>query len=205
PYLPLAERLGAILAGLCSGDLGDGPAGSAESIDIEYQGQIAEHDPRILTLSVLKGFFGVTSGEPVSYVNAPKVAEEQGIEVRPTATTTARDYVNLITLRSGRHSIAGTLVGLRAVPTLVMLDDHAVDVPPSDHLLIVRNEDRPGMIGTVGSVLGAASVNIDDMAVGANEQGAKALMAIVTDRSVPEAVAAELRAVDGVLSVNAVG
>ncbi|HMU80789.1 MAG TPA: NAD(P)-dependent oxidoreductase, partial [Microthrixaceae bacterium] len=205
PYLGLAERLGAILAGLCGSDLGGGPAGSADSIEIEYQGQIAEHDTRILTLSVLKGFFGATSGEPVSYVNAPQVAEEQGIEVRPTATTTARDYVNLISLRSGQHSLAGTLVGLRAVPTVVMIDDHAVDVPPSDHLLIVRNEDRPGMIGTVGTVLGAASVNIADMAVGANEDGAKALMAIVTGDSVPDEVVAELRALDGITSVNAVG
>ncbi len=205
PYLPLAERLGGIFAGLCSRDTTGGPAGSASAIEIEYQGQIAEYDTRILTLSVLKGFFGATSGEPVSYVNAPQVAEEQGIEVRPTATTTARDYVNLITLRSGEHSLAGTLVGLRSVPTIVMIDDHTVDVPPSEHLLIVRNEDRPGMIGTVGSVLGAASVNIDDMAVGANEDGAKAIMVIATDRTVPDEVAAELRSLDGIVSVNPVG
>ena len=205
PYLPLAERLGGIFAGLCSRDAGGSAAGSASAIEIEYQGQIAEYDTRILTLSVLKGFFGATSGEPVSYVNAPAVAEEQGIEVRPTATTTARDYVNLITLRSGDHSLAGTLVGLRSVPTIVMIDDHTVDLPPSEPLLIVRNEDRPGMIGTVGSVLGAASVNIDDMAVGANEAGAKAIMVIATDRSVPDEVAAELRGIDGIVSVSAVG
>ncbi len=204
PYLPLAERLGRIFAGLCGGD-GESASGSGNSIDIEYQGQIAEYDTRILTLSVLKGFFGATSGEPVSYVNAPQVAEEQGIEVRPTATTTARDYVNLITLRSGDHSLAGTLVGLRSVPTLVMIDDHTVDVPPSEHLLVVRNEDRPGMIGTVGSVLGEASLNIDDMAVGANEQGAKAIMVIATDRTVPDDVVARLRGVDGIVSAHAVG
>ena len=204
PYLPLAERLGGIFAGLCSRDAG-ASAGSGSTIEIEYQGQIAEYDTRILTLSVLKGFFGASSGAPVSYVNAPAVAAERGIEVRPTATTTARDYVNLITLRSGNHSLAGTLVGLRSVPTIVMIDDHTVDVPPSEHLLVVRNEDRPGMIGTVGSVLGAASVNIDDMAVGANEQGAKAIMVIATDRSVPDGVAAELRNIDGIVSVNAVG
>lgn len=202
PYLPLAERLGGIFAGLCGGV---GSSGTSDALEITYQGQIAEHDTRILTLSVLKGFIGVTSGEPVSYVNAPQVAEDHGIEVRPTATTTARDYVNLITLRSGDHSVAGTLVGLRGVPTLVMIDDHAVDVPPAEHLLVVRNEDRPGMIGTVGSVLGRASVNIDDMAVGSNEHGAKALMAIATDRLVPAEVAAELRAVDGIVSVIAVG
>jgi D-3-phosphoglycerate dehydrogenase / 2-oxoglutarate reductase len=196
PYLPLAEHLGRVFAGLCGG--------CSDPIEIEYQGHIAEYDTRILTLSVLKGFFGATSGEPVSYVNAPAVAEEQGIEIRPTATTTTRDYVNLVTLRSGDHSLAGTLVGLRSVPTVTMIDDHTVDVPPAEHLLVVRNDDRPGMIGRVGTVLGSAGVNIDDMAVGSTAQGTKALMAIATDRPVPDSVATELRGVDGIVSVTAI-
>lgn len=195
PYLPLAERLGRLFAGLCGT--------CTEALQIEYQGHIAEYDTRILTLSVLKGFFGAISSEPVSYVNAPQLAEESGLEIRPTTTTTARDYVNLITLRSGAHSLAGTLVGLRAVPTIVMIDDHAVDVPPAEHLLVVRNDDKPGMIGVVGSVLGQAGVNIDDMAVGSSPEGAKALMVIATDRQVPDAAQGELQAADGIASVVA--
>lgn len=196
PYLPLAERLGRIFAGLCGT--------CSDAIEIEYQGQIAEYDTRILTLSVLKGFFGAVTGEPVSYVNAPAVAEEHGIEVRPTSTTTARDYVNLITIRSGSHSVAGTLVGLRAVPTVVMIEDHAVDVPPAEHLLVVRNEDRPGMIGRVGTIVGDAGVNIDDMAVGSSPEGARALMVLATDRPVPQECQEQLRATDGITSVAAV-
>jgi D-3-phosphoglycerate dehydrogenase len=184
--------------------LADLSADAQGPLEITFDGQIGEYDTRILTLSVLKGFFGAVSGEPVSYVNAPAVAEEQGIEVRPTSTTTARDYVNLITIRSGDHSLAGTLVGLRSVPTLVMIDDHAVDVPPAEHLLVVRNDDKPGMIGSVGTVLGAAGVNIDDMAVGSTADGAKALMVIATDRAVPEPVQVELRGVGGIVSVAAV-
>jgi D-3-phosphoglycerate dehydrogenase / 2-oxoglutarate reductase len=196
PYLPLAERLGRIFAGLCTQ--------GSDILEIEYQGHIAEYDTRILTLSVLKGFFSVVSGEPVSYVNAPQVAEEQGIEVRPTSTTTARDYVNLISIRGGDHSLAGTLVGLKGVPSIVMIDDHAVDVPPSDHLLVVRNADRPGMIGVVGTLVGSAGVNIDDMAVGSSAEGAKALMVLATDRAVPEDAVEALRSTDGVVSVAAV-
>ena len=196
PYLPLVEQLGRIFAGLCDE--------CSDAIDIEYQGHIAEYDTRILTLSVLKGFFTATSGEPVSYVNAPQVAEEQGIEVRPTSTTTARDYVNLVTIRGGGHAIAGTLVGLGAKPSVVMIDDHAVDVPPAEHLLVVRNDDRPGMIGTVGAVVGAAGLNIDDMAVGAGPDGERALMVMATSASVPEAVATELRATDGINAVSVV-
>ncbi|MFM7062467.1 MAG: phosphoglycerate dehydrogenase [Actinomycetes bacterium] len=200
PYLPLAEQLGRIFAGL----VGTGAGTGLDTLDLEYQGQIAENDTRILTLSVLKGFFGASSGEPVSYVNAPAVAAEQGLEVRPTSTTTTRDYVNLITLRGGDHSLSGTLVGLNAQPTLVMIDDHTVDVPPAANLLVVRNEDRPGMIGKVATLVGDAGVNIDDMAVGASAQGAKALMVVATDRLVDDATLAALRNVDGVQSVAAV-
>ncbi|HTO01404.1 MAG TPA: phosphoglycerate dehydrogenase, partial [Microthrixaceae bacterium] len=103
PYLSLAEQLGRVFAGLC-GECSD-------TIEIEYQGEIGAYDTRILTLSALKGFFSVVSGDPVSYVNAPQMAEEQGLEVRPTSTTTSRDYVNLITIRNGEHNISGTLVG----------------------------------------------------------------------------------------------
>jgi D-3-phosphoglycerate dehydrogenase len=196
PYLGLAEQLGRIFAGLCGTCSG--------GLEIEYQGQIAEYDTRILTLSVLKGFFSVTSGEPVSYVNAPKVAEEQGLEIRPTSTTTARDYVNLVTIRGGGHDIAGTLVGLKAVPTVVMIDGHAIDVPPAEHLLVVRNADQPGMIGRIGTLVGEAGVNIADMAVGASPEGEKALMVLATDRAVPEEVQEALRATEGVVSVAAV-
>ena len=197
PYLALGEQLGRIFAGLC-GQISDG-------LEIEYQGQIAEFDTRILTLSLLKGFFGATTGGPVSYVNAPQIAEEQGIEVRPTSTTTARDYVNLITVRGAGHSLSGTLVGLKSVQTLVMIDDYTIDMPPADHLLVVRNHDQPGMIGKVGSLVGEAGVNIDDMTVGSSPEGAKALMVLATAESVPESVLEALRQTDGVVSVAAVG
>lgn len=196
PYLGLSEQLGRIFAGLC-GTCSDG-------IEIEYQGQIAEYDTRILTLSVLKGFFSVISGEPVSYVNAPAMAEEQGLEIRPTSTTTARDYVNLVMIRGGGHDIAGTLVGLKAAPSVVMIDGHAIDVPPSEHLLVVRNSDEPRMIGKVGMLVGEAGINIDDMAVGSSPEGEKALMVLATDRAVPEQVQDALRDTPGVVSVAAV-
>lgn len=196
PYLHLAENLGRIFAGLCG--VCTGP------IDIEYQGEIANHDTRIMTLSALKGFFGVVSGEPVSYVNAPQMATEQGLEVRPTSTTTARDFVNLITIRNGEHSIAGTLVGLKASETLVMIDDHAIDVPPSEHLLVVRNQDRPGMIGRIATSLGDAGININDMAVGASPEGERALMAMGTDKVVPGDVVDSLRGMDGIVSVASI-
>ena len=196
PFLPLAERLGGLFASLTSGATGP--------LEIDYQGQLGGYDNRILTLSVLKGFFGRISDEPVSYVNAPALAEAHGIEVREVATTTTVDFVNLITLRRGEHSMSGTLARLRAEPRLVAVDGHGVDVPPSPHMLIVRNEDRPGMIGLVGTVLGEAGLNIADMDVGRAPTGEAAMMVVALTEAVPAAVVETLRATDGITSVHPV-
>jgi D-3-phosphoglycerate dehydrogenase len=196
PFLPLAERLGALLAAF-------GVEGVTE-LDIEYRGQIAEYDTRILTLSLLKGFFGRTSDEPVSYVNAPKLAAERGISVRDTKTTTAQNFVNLVTIRAGSHAIAGTLAGLRGEPRIVMVDDHGVDLPPARNMLIVHNRDEPGVIGVVGRVLGEAGVNIDDMDVGRAPDGQAAMMVLATGIPVPGEVQERLRSEPLVDTVHAV-
>jgi D-3-phosphoglycerate dehydrogenase len=195
PYLPLAERLGSLYSGL---------AGSAPTVlEIEYAGALADYDTRILTLSVLKGVFGGITDEPVSYVNAPRIAADRGVEVRDTSTTTAQDYVNLITIRGGDHSIAGTLVGLRSEPRVVMLDGHTIDLPPAQHLLVVRNDDRPGMIAFVTGVVAEAGVNVDDMHLGRSSGGRAALQVLATDAAVPIGVQDKLRAGSGIVSVHA--
>ena len=193
PFLPLAERLGQLYAALA--------AAVPDVLEIGYEGQLADSDTRILTLSVLKGVFGRVSEEPVSYVNAPRLAAERGIEVRESSSSTSHDFVNLLTIRGGGHAIGGTLVGLRGVPRIVMVDDHSVDVPPADNMLVVRNDDVPGMISAVTGVLGDAGVNIDDMHLGRSPEGAAALMILATDCAVPDDVQAAIRALKGVVSV----
>ncbi|MCU1351047.1 MAG: serA [Acidimicrobiales bacterium] len=196
PFLPLAERLGGLFASLYGG--------APSTLDIEYQGQLADYDTRILTLSVLKGLFGRVSEDPVSYVNAPQFAAERGVEVRDTTTSTARHYVNLVTLRGGDHAIAGTLQGLDGEPRIVMVDDHSVNVPPARNMLVVRNDDRPGVIGRVGTVLGDAGVNISNMDVGQSSSGDSALMVVSTTEPVPEELVGLLGAADGVESVHVI-
>src|SRR5690606_13155324 len=192
PFLPLAERLGELYGALA--------ASVPDRLEISYEGQLADSDTRILTLSVLKGLFGRVSEEPVSYVNAPRLAEERGVEIHESSTSTSHEYVNLITIRGGDHAIGGTLVGLKAEPRLVVVDDHSVDVPPANHMLVVRNDDVPGMISRVTGVLGDAGVNIDDMHLGRSPEGAAALMVLAIDVAVPEQVLAAIRAVPGVVS-----
>lgn len=194
PFLPLAERLGSLYGALTGS--------TPDCLSIEYQGQLADHDTRILTLSVLKGLFTAVSDVPVSYVNAPQMAAERGLEVRDTSTSTARAYVNLITVSGGDHSIAATLVGLDGQPRIVSLDDHTVDVPPARNMLVVRNDDRPGVIGRVGTILGDAGLNIADMAVGQSPEGTSALMVVSTTEPVPAEVQHKLRQAEGVTSVG---
>ena len=196
PYQALAEKLGALYAGL---------ANSAPPVlEIAYEGQIADYDTRILTLSVLKGFFGESHDQPVSYVNAPQIAADSGVEVRPTTSSTPREYVNLITVRGGAHAIAGTLAGLNGVPKVVMVDDAMVDIPPAEHMMVVRNSDQPGMIGVVGTTLAQAGLNISDMVVGKMADGAAALMVLAIDRDPPPSVVSELESRPGIESVSVI-
>jgi D-3-phosphoglycerate dehydrogenase len=152
---------------------------------------------------VLKGVFGAVSDQPVSYVNAPQIAEDQGVEVASSASASSDEYVNLVTVRGGDHAIAGTLVGPKGDPRITMIDDLAVDLPPAPHLLVVRNDDRPGMIAAVTAALAEARVNIDDMRVGHDPDGAAAMQVLATTPEVPEAVRDALRTVDGIVSVHA--
>jgi D-3-phosphoglycerate dehydrogenase len=195
PFLPLAERLGELFGGLVDN--------IPDVLEIEYAGQIADYDTRILTLSVLKGMFSGMVDEPVSYVNAPRIAAERGVEIRDTSTATAHDYVNLITIRGGDHSIAGTLVGLRGDPRVVVLDGNTIDLPPAKNLLVVRNDDRPGMIAFVAGILAEAGVNIDDMHLGRSASGRAALQVLATDVAVPPEVLDQIRVGDGMVSVHA--
>jgi D-3-phosphoglycerate dehydrogenase / 2-oxoglutarate reductase len=194
PFLPLAERLGSIFASLTDG--------LPDSLEVTYEGQLADYDTRILTLAVLKGLLRAGSEEPVSYVNAPQLADERGVEVRETTSSAARDYVNLITLRGGDHAVAGTLAGKNSEPRIVMVDDHTTDVPPARHMLVVRNDDTPGMVGRVGTILGEADVNISDMALGVSASGERALMVLAVDTPVPPEVIDELRASPGIIRVH---
>lgn len=198
PFLPLAERLGVLFTALSDT--------VPDSLDVGYEGRLADYDCRVLTLAVLKGVLARVVREPVSFVNAPQLAEERGLTVRETKSTTAVDYVNLISLRGrvgGRElRVDGTLAGRKEEPRIVGIDDHTLEVPPARHMLVVRNDDVPGMIGKVGTILGAAGINIADMALGRNRAGEAALMVLTLDSPASPEVVEALRAERGILDAN---
>jgi D-3-phosphoglycerate dehydrogenase len=200
PFLPLVERLGRLFTALAGG--------AVERLEVTYEGEIGDYDCRVLTLAALKGVLAGVVDEPVSFVNAPQLAEARGVEVSETTSSSALDYVNLVSMRGriGERDVhvAGTLFGKRAKPRIVGIDEHSVDVPPSSFMLVVRNADTPGMIGAVGSILGESGLNIADMDVGTNEAGEPALMVIATDAAVPRTVVDRLLAEDGILDARAI-
>ena len=190
PGLPLTEKLGRIFTGL-AGEV-------AQTIDVEVRGEIVLHDVRVLELAALKGIFaGIVEGA-VSYVNVPLLAAERGTAVRLVTDADSPDHRNLITIRgtlaSGQQvSVSGTLMGIHQKERLVEVNGFDVDLEPTDHLAFVSYEDRAGLVGTVGGILGAAGVNIAGMQVARDTLGGRALVALSVDSDIPAETVADIQ------------
>jgi D-3-phosphoglycerate dehydrogenase / 2-oxoglutarate reductase len=198
PFLPLARGLGRIAVALAEGT-------SVDALETEYRGRIAERDTRLLTVQVLKGALAGHTEEDVNDVNAPAIAEERGIAVSETSTSHARDFTDLVrvTVVSGgeRTRVVGTTLGQLHRPHLLEAWGSRFNVQLEQHLAIFRYEDRPGMLGRVGTVLGEEGINIVSAAVGrrpeADDQGGGAVMLVTADSPVPQDVVDRIVASDG--------
>ena len=200
PFLPLAETLGQLISALAEGPL--------SKVTVHYEGELAEHDTRLLTLAVTKGLVEGTVDEAVNLVNAASIAASRGLQVSEAKDRRSPDYTNLITLtstdRQGGLTSGGTVFGPKNRPRLVKIYRHAIDIEPSPHMLFLRYEDVPGMIGRVGTIIGSHKINIAFMNVGRKKVEGKAVMALAMDDPLPAAVLDEIRAIPGVDGVRAV-
>jgi D-3-phosphoglycerate dehydrogenase / 2-oxoglutarate reductase len=182
PGIALVETLGRVFTAL---------AGSvAVQLDVEVRGEISAHDVRVLKLAALKGVFTDVVEEQVSYVNAPVLAADRGMAVRLLTDPVSEDYRNVITLRGTLAdgtavSVSGTLTGPKQLEKIVEVDGFAVELPPTSHMVFLRYEDRPGVVGTLGRILGEAEVNIAGMQVSRDDRGGHALAAMTVDSAVP--------------------
>ena len=204
PSLPLVEKM-AQLATAIGGEL---PA----SISVHVRGDISEYDSSILATSALKGALIATGSEDVTYVNAPGLAAERGITSSVTTDPESPLYRSMISLHAALPNgktvvVDGTLMGIRKVEKIIAIDKFDLDLPPTANLLFLRYGDRPGVVGSVGSVLGSAGVNIGGMQVARNEAGGEALMAITVDSALSAELVATVQketGADFVRSVNLV-
>jgi D-3-phosphoglycerate dehydrogenase len=189
PGIGLVEKLGRVFTALAGG--------LPVQFDVEVRGEITEHDVTVLRLAALKGLFSDVVVEQVSYVNAPVLAQERGIEVRLLTDRESAEYRNVITLRGtladgAQLAVAGTLTGPKQVEKLVGIDGLDLELPLAEHMLVLRYTDRPGVVGTVGGLLGAAGVNIGGMQVARAAEGGLAVGVLTLDQSVPAGVLDEL-------------
>jgi D-3-phosphoglycerate dehydrogenase len=190
PFLPLAERLGALATGLAGGGI--------RALECQYLGRIGETDTRVLTLAVVKGCLSGVVHEPVSFVNAPIIARERGIAVSEMRSGVSRDYVNLMAIRAeteeGEVTVAGTLVGKRNAERVVQMFEYEIEIGPERYMLFLTYEDRPGVIGKVGTILGEHGMNIGTMEVGRQHVGGRALMGLTVDSPIAPEVIDEITA-----------
>ncbi|RMH06713.1 MAG: phosphoglycerate dehydrogenase [Nitrospirae bacterium] len=199
PYLGLAERMGLFQAQLLDGGL--------ERVSVEYAGEVANLSVAPLTVAVLKGLFAPILEDVVNYVNAPVIAKERGIEVKEIKTSDAGDFTSLIRLRvetgTQSHHLAGTLYH-RKDPRIVESNEYAVEVVPEGFMLLIYNVDRPGVIGSVGRVLGDQQINIARMQCSRAQRGGRALLIIGLDELPPVHVVEQIKCQPDILSVRLV-
>jgi len=189
PYLALAEKLGRLQASLMEGRLA--------RVEVEYRGADVVPHVKPLTVALLRGLLEpILGGEKVNYVNAPVIADERGIVVTQALNLTASEYTNLVSCRittdQDEHTAAGTLFD-GSQPRIVQLDHFRIDAVPEGLVLVISSRDVPGVIGRVGTILGASCVNIAEYRLGRTRPGDRALSFINLDTPVPDHALKALR------------
>jgi D-3-phosphoglycerate dehydrogenase len=199
PALDLAERLGAFVSQASSGTI--------QRIELGLYGDLGELDAKPILSAAVLGVLRPVVPRQVTIVNARAIAQERGIEVVESSSGARIAYSNLMTLRvdasRGSFGVAGTMFGPNHL-RLVDVDGVEVDAIPAGSLLLVKNDDTPGVVGHLGSLLGARDLNIARMTVGRAPGSGRAVMLIEVDDDVPAEVVEEVGRVQGVREVRAI-
>lgn len=197
PYISLAEMLGKIYY--------QSEKETVQKIEIEYSGDLADKDTRVISLSVLKGFLDPVIKEKVNYVNAGLMLHNMGIEMVESKRSHLDKYTNLITVkfttRNRTLSVSGTIFAKEEM-RIVDFFGYKLDFEPTPYIVAIQNIDKPGMIGRIGTVLGNAGVNIAAMQWSRNRKGEKAVAFVSVDQDVDDKTLDEIRRIDGVLKVS---
>ncbi len=201
PYLSLVEKLGRLATALA-------PAPIAK-VSVDVVGELSEHDVSVLELAAVKGMFSLLVDEPVSYVNAPVLAADRGVVSELATEGDFEDYRSMVRVCMSCSDgtalrVAGTVTGLHDDEKLVLVAGAELDVPVSEHLLVFRYSDRPGVVGAVGGILGDAGVNIANMQVSRANAGEDVTMVLSVDSTVDDLTVAAIADSIGASSGRAV-
>jgi D-3-phosphoglycerate dehydrogenase / 2-oxoglutarate reductase len=199
PLLPLAEKLGQVFTAVAGG--------IAAAVEVEVHGEVVAHDLSVLRLAATKGLFTAVVEEQVTYVNAPHLASARGVEVRLTAVPDSIEHPTVVTVRGALPD--GRSVGVSGIVTpsgerLTELDGYPLELTADGVLLFFRYVDRPGVVGTIGTILGKLNVNIAAMQVARRAAGGEALMTLTVDSPVGVELLAQAAAAIGATAASTV-
>jgi D-3-phosphoglycerate dehydrogenase len=193
PYQYLAHVLGSLVAAITPGPVTE--------LEVGLFGLAAELDLRPITSHALVGLLDKRLATTVNQVNAAQLAQRQGIAVRETRSDATHDYIALVELRATTAksitSVAGTLLGGR-LPRLVRIDEYDVEAVPEGHMIFTRHDDRPGVVGALGSILGRENINISRMQVGNANGKSEAIALIGISAALSEKAIAEIQALPAI-------
>ena len=197
PYLDLAEKLGSFLSQSFDGVL--------EKFTVEYRGEAASLSTSFINVAALKGLLSPILEEPVNFVNAPPIAKERGIEIREVKNQESGEFISLLVLKvqggMKKSIIAGTLYN-RKDPRIVEIDGLSLEVVPEGFMLLLVNDDTPGVIGSIGTFLGQNHINISRMQLGREGSVGKAISVVGVDSEVPPEVLIQLKKLPHILSAK---
>lgn len=197
PYINLAEKLGGFASQMFEGGVTE--------MTIEYQGDAAAIDTAPVTIAAIKGFLTPILQETVNFVNAPIIVKERGVEVKEIKSTDQGDYQSLIALRLKARDkesyFAGTLFNKKA-PRIVVVEGFKVEIVPEGALLFMYNNDKPGVIGNIGTLLGSNNINIARMHFGRETPGGMAISVVSIDVHASAEILDEIRKLPNILSVK---
>ena len=197
PYFDLMERMGVIGVYLTEGPM--------KEIQVEYTGELADTETRLLTTAVLKGALNPILQDSVNFVNAPEVAKTRHIAVKEIKSHDSGYFLDAVTVRiktaKGEHSVVGMLFNKNEAK-IVQIDEYRVDFTPEGYLLLAPHVDQPNMIGQISTILGQARINITGMQVGRMTQAGNNIMAIAVQDDIPNDIMLKLRSIDGILDMK---
>lgn len=197
PYINLGEKIGGFASQMFEGGVTE--------IIIEYFGEAAKINTAPVTVATIKGFLNPILLETVNFVNAPVIAKERGVEVKETKSTDEGDYQSMIAVRlkaKGKESyFAGTLFSKKD-PRIVYVDNFKVEIVPEGELLFLYNNDRPGVIGNIGTLLGNNGINIARMHFGRESRGGMAISVVSIDTHASPEIIDQIKKLPNILSVR---
>ncbi|MGO9613622.1 MAG: phosphoglycerate dehydrogenase [Dissulfurispiraceae bacterium] len=199
PYINLAEKMGSFASQMYEGEITE--------VTLEYRGDVSELNTSPLTIAAIKGFLTPILEETVNFVNASLIAKDRGIEVREMKSGDAGDFMSLVVMKVKSRKRGITIRGIlfnKKDPRIIKIDDFTVEIIPEGQMLFMYNNDKPGVIGNIGSLLGRNNINIARMHFGRETRGGMAISVVNIDSPVSEKMLSEIRNLPNILDVKVI-